>query len=167
MFLVRFVGTLIPAFGEEFGWRGYLLPILAKKYGAKKGLIIHGFIWWAWHLPVLVGIGLKSHIVDNQIISLFIFLLLSIVPSVLHAVIFAFIWAKSKSIFVVTTYHAAFDEVRDALETSVGFGPLVEKWQITAMLTIGGFLLWKVDWDKLLRPSKNNNLATYKLMTTN
>ena len=155
MFALRFAATLLPAFGEEFGWRGYMLPKLAEKHGARKGLLIHAFIWWFWHLPVLIGIGLKSNDVSsNQIINVFSVIIISIIPSMLHAVIFAFIWVKTKSLVVATVYHAAFDEVRDALENSVGFGPLVNNWQMVVIIIAGGLLLWKADWRKLLLKQK-------------
>lgn len=155
MFALRFAATLLPAFGEEFGWRGYMLPRLAEKHGAKKGLLLHAFIWWFWHLPVIVGMGLQStEASDNQFINVTVVLSVSIIPSMLHAVIFAFIWSKTKSIAVVTVYHAAFDEVRDALENSVGFGPLVNNWQMIVVIITGGLLLWKADWEQLL-PNKN------------
>jgi uncharacterized protein len=151
MFALRFTATLLPAFGEEFGWRGYMLPRLAEKFGAKKGLLIHAFIWWFWHLPVLIGMGLHSHALGgNQLINVAVIVVISIIPSMLHAVIFAFIWSKTKSLAVATAYHAAFDEVRDALENSVGFGPLVNNWQMVVIIIAGGLLLWKADWEKLL-----------------
>ena len=65
----------------------------------------------------------------------------------LHAVIFAFIWSKTKSLAVVSVYHAAFDEVRDTLENATGFGPLVEIWQMITIIIVGGLLLWKVNWN--------------------
>jgi uncharacterized protein len=151
IFALRFTATLLPGFGEEFGWRGYMLPRLAEKFGAKKGLLIHAFIWWFWHLPVLAGLGLQSNDVnDNQFTNVAVITSLSIIPSMLHAVIFAFIWSKTKSLAVVTVYHAAFDEVRDALENSIGFGPLVNNWQMIVIIITGGLLLWKADWEKLL-----------------
>jgi uncharacterized protein len=151
MFLFRFVATLLPAFGEEFGWRGYMLPRLAEKLGAKKGLLIHAFIWWFWHLPVIVGMGLNNNDVSgNQFINVAVIAVISIIPSMLHAVIFAFIWSKTKSLAVVTVYHAAFDEVRDALENSVGLGALANNWQMIVIIITGGLLLWEADWEKLL-----------------
>lgn len=43
----------LPAtFGEEFGWRAYLLPKLAE-FGKRKALILSGIIWGVWHWPVI------------------------------------------------------------------------------------------------------------------
>lgn len=46
---------LAPAFGEEFGFRGYLLPHLSRRYTPRKAVIINSLIWWFWHQPVAVG----------------------------------------------------------------------------------------------------------------
>jgi membrane protease YdiL (CAAX protease family) len=153
LFLLNFIATLIPGFGEEFGWRGYMLPRLAAKYGAKKGLLIHAFIWWCWHLPVVIGMGLKGNDVsENPFMNVVMLLFITLIPTILHAVIFAFIWGKTKSLAVASVYHSAFDEVRDTLDKTVGFGSLVNIWQMAVIIITGGILLWKVNWDKLLRP---------------
>jgi len=39
-------------FGEEWGWRGYLLPKLLP-LGQWRALIIGGVIWGLWHAPVI------------------------------------------------------------------------------------------------------------------
>jgi uncharacterized protein len=151
LFATSFVATLLPAFGEEFGWRGYMLPRLAEKNGAKKGLLIHAFIWWAWHLPVLVGMGLKETVAGNSPSSnLLLVVFISIIPSMLHAVIFAFIWSKTKSLAVATVYHAAFDEVRDTIEKTIDFGIFTETWQMIVIIIAGVLLLWKANWKQLL-----------------
>jgi uncharacterized protein len=39
-------------FGEEFGWRGYLLPKLMP-LGGRKAVLLSGVIWGVWHWPVI------------------------------------------------------------------------------------------------------------------
>ena len=39
---------------EEFGWRGYALPLLQKRMNAILVSLVLGVIWWAWHLPQLL-----------------------------------------------------------------------------------------------------------------
>jgi membrane protease YdiL (CAAX protease family) len=39
-------------FGEEFGWRGYLLQKLLPM-GSKKAVLLLGVIWGIWHAPVI------------------------------------------------------------------------------------------------------------------
>jgi membrane protease YdiL (CAAX protease family) len=47
LLLLNFFATLLPGFGEEFGWRGYLLPRLSQKHTPRKAVLLHSFIWWA------------------------------------------------------------------------------------------------------------------------
>lgn len=63
-FLLSFwVGTLLYmlafAFGEEYGWRGYLQQHLTSKYGLYKGLAVLGIVWGYWHLPGALFLGLN------------------------------------------------------------------------------------------------------------
>ena len=46
--LVNFLFT----FGEEFGWRGYLLPKLMP-LGGRKAMLLIGLIWGVWHWPLI------------------------------------------------------------------------------------------------------------------
>ena len=45
------------AFGEEVGWRGFLYPQLKSRFGHKKGWLLGGVIWGAWHWPLIWLIG--------------------------------------------------------------------------------------------------------------
>lgn len=49
------------AFGEELGWRGYLLPRL-RPLGRWPALLMSGAIWGLWHAPViLLGYNYPAH----------------------------------------------------------------------------------------------------------
>lgn len=39
-------------FGEEWGWRGYLLPKMQEKLPMLPILLINGIIWGLWHAPI-------------------------------------------------------------------------------------------------------------------
>lgn len=39
-------------FGEEFGWRAYLLPKLMP-LGGRRAVLVSGVIWGVWHWPVI------------------------------------------------------------------------------------------------------------------
>lgn len=41
------------AFGEELGWRGFLVPAL-RRYGTWPALLISGLVWGLWHSPVIL-----------------------------------------------------------------------------------------------------------------
>ena len=48
-------------FGEEFGWRGYLLPKLLP-LGKPKAYLLLGVIWGFWHAPlVLIGFNYPGY----------------------------------------------------------------------------------------------------------
>lgn len=40
------------AFGEEFGWRAYMMPKLRSLMGRYPALIVGGVIWGLWHAPL-------------------------------------------------------------------------------------------------------------------
>ncbi|NPA24505.1 MAG: CPBP family intramembrane metalloprotease, partial [Deltaproteobacteria bacterium] len=44
-------------FGEEYGWRGWLLENLSRDKGRLAGTIGTGLIWAIWHGPVIYGLA--------------------------------------------------------------------------------------------------------------
>ena len=47
--------NLVPCFGEEWGWRGYLLPKVAERMKFLPTVLLTGFIWGVWHAPIIVA----------------------------------------------------------------------------------------------------------------
>lgn len=53
------IGTLmsmVSAFGEELGWRGFMVPRLVEAQ-LPAPLLISGLIWWGWHIPLILWGG--------------------------------------------------------------------------------------------------------------
>jgi membrane protease YdiL (CAAX protease family) len=93
----------IPAFGEEFGWRGYLLPKLLP-LGRKKALIYSGIIWGLWHVPFVLLIGFGRY-GKNTIFGALIF-------TIIIALLGIYIGKKTlknKSIFLASFMHGVFN----------------------------------------------------------
>ncbi len=54
-FTALFFGPLmnfVTCFGEEWGWRGYLLPKMSEKLPLIPMLLVNGVIWGLWHAPI-------------------------------------------------------------------------------------------------------------------
>lgn len=45
------------ALGEEIGWRGYLVPRLARRHGLDRTAILSGLVWAVWHYPLILFAG--------------------------------------------------------------------------------------------------------------
>ena len=151
LLLLKFFATLLPGFGEEFGWRGYLLPRLARSHTPRKAVLLQSIIWWAWHLPVIVGIGLlQGGTGINLIVTVIAVIIITLIPGAMHAVIYSYIWAKSQSLAVATVYHSAYDEIRDTMQDTTGMVSITDIWTNLIITIVGIILLLKVDWKNIL-----------------
>lgn len=147
---------LVPAFGEEFGWRGYMLPRLAQRFTIHKAVLLHGIVWWAWHIPLLAGTGFQVGTAATDQTGLSaeasaflmagITVFASAIPGILHGVVVAYIWTRSGSLAVATVYHAAYDGFRDSLAILVGLGPIAGGFANILLMSLGIIFLWKGKW---------------------
>ena len=87
------------ATGEEAGWRGYLQPIMVKKYGVIQGSLRVGVIWAFWHTPLwfISGEYVGAELV--RYICIFIVFIIS------TAVIIGIIYEKNENILVAVIIH--------------------------------------------------------------
>ena len=42
---------------EEFGWRGFALPLLQARWSALSSSVMLGVVWGLWHLPLMFAYG--------------------------------------------------------------------------------------------------------------
>jgi membrane protease YdiL (CAAX protease family) len=85
------------AFGEELGWRGYLLPRLMQA-GGPSPLLLSGVVWGIWHSPLFVFTGYAHGAVT---LSLIMFILLT----ALFGVFIGWLRLASGSVFVAAMAH--------------------------------------------------------------
>ena len=87
----------VAGFGEELGWRGYLLKSLNHKKFLPVSLII-GIVWGLWHFPlILIGHNYPRHSVIG--VGLMTILCILLTPMMIYIVI------KSKSVITAAIFH--------------------------------------------------------------
>lgn len=64
-FLLSPFMNIIYCFGEEWGFRGYLLPKLMKQFKVIWAVLLNGVIWGLWQIPLIVmghnyGVGYRG-----------------------------------------------------------------------------------------------------------
>jgi membrane protease YdiL (CAAX protease family) len=91
---------LIGAFGEELGWRGFLLPKLVSG-GVKSPYLVSGIVWAAWHVPLIAFGGFYQ--TDNASLMALMYALGIIAMSF----VFSELRMRSGSVWVATLAHAA------------------------------------------------------------
>lgn len=101
MIIMGLVWPIFSSCGEEFGWRGYILPRLLLRHTPLKAAIILGVIWEIWHLPMHY-IAFKAF--GRYMIP--VFLTVGFINLTLHSIIMTLIFVKSKgSIKLMILYH--------------------------------------------------------------
>lgn len=95
---------IINSFGEEWGFRGYLLPKLYRKFGTIPAMLISGLVNGLWYAPLVTigyfyGEGYKGYPVTG-IIAMCIF-------GMVTGCIYSFVCLRSGSIFPAIFAHSA------------------------------------------------------------
>lgn len=127
-------GSLFRAWGEEIGWRGFLLPRLQSRMNGLEASLLVGLVWWTWHLPVRLNPGHFQWMIHFtylvEIVSLSVILtwLRNLIPG---------------SLVPVIILHAAFNSGLDTIRLTEGAWYQF-RWELylaSAALLMAGFIL--------------------------
>jgi len=131
-------------FGEEFGFRGYLLPRLWW-LGPRKALIVSAIIYWVWHWPVWLIPYLLSSPFNLEMLP---GILIAAMGTGCTAIILSYIWMKSGSIVVASVFHGWFDGARNItmLYLFINPSPLSSSYLLLIIIVLGLLLLWRGRW---------------------
>ncbi len=101
-----FLGLLI-SFGEEYGWRGFLQSELIK-IGRRRGILLLGVIWGAWHWPVIwMGYNFPGEPVLGS--------LLMVLYGIGLSFLFGYAVLKTGSVWLAAFMHAVNNQVLGTL----------------------------------------------------
>ena len=114
--------------GEEVGWRGVMYPMLKDKFGRKKGMIIGGIIWGAWHWPVMILAGYEYGMEywGAPVLGMMMFCLYAIVAGIMLDVLYE----KTNCIWVPSVGHGA-------INAAAGIPILLLNVEFANQLTVG------------------------------
>lgn len=103
--LINPIGGILSSLGEEFAWRGYLLPKLSAKYSTKKAIFLTGIIWGIWHAPIIfMGFNYGTEHPVWGIIMMIIFC--SVINLILSS-----LFLKTHTIWVPVVAHASLNAI--------------------------------------------------------
>ena len=95
--------NFIPAFGEEYGWRGFLLHKLMGRLSLFRGVLLTGTIWGLWHAPLILMGYNYPHYPDFIGVAAFT------VWAILAGFFLGWLRLKSRSVFPAALGHGAIN----------------------------------------------------------
>jgi membrane protease YdiL (CAAX protease family) len=138
------IQSLVSATGEELGWRGFLVPKLAKTMSFGRLAVLSGAIWAVWHFPLIIFADYNSGTATWYSLLCFAVMVVAL------AVILAWLRLRSGSVWPAAILHAShnlfvqgfFDHV------TVDTGPtpwLTSEFGAGLAITIGltAWLFWR------------------------
>jgi membrane protease YdiL (CAAX protease family) len=154
--LAPFVALLI-AFGEEYGWRGYLQGELVK-LGKVRGILLVGVIWGLWHAPV---IAMGHNYPGYPLLGI----LLMTLYTIALAFFFGYAVLVSGSIWLAAWLHALNNQVIAFLNLMVvrvddpvqSFGIGIYGLAVWALIVIGILLIGRKIWSAPAGPEPDKD----------
>ena len=130
LFLQAFVGALLPNFlkniPEEFVWRGYLAPkVISLKLNDFAIYGIVGLVWGAWHIPYYLFFLDRTAFQSVTMLSLLVFIPLSIVVMISWSVVFVELRLLTNSVWPAVLMHMIEDAFVNPLFTD-GFIQIIQ-----------------------------------------
>jgi uncharacterized protein len=150
---VDMIFPLLSALGEEIGWRGLLVPELAKVTNFNKTALISGMIWAAWHMPGIFLADLNDAGTSNLYAAAMFALLIIGISFPL-----AWLTLKSRSLWPAVLLHATHNQfimgIFDKLTADTSVTPYITgEYGVGLALTslVVAYVFWHLQREKPLK----------------
>ena len=150
--------TIAAGIGEEFGWRGFLLPRLQTRHNALVSGLIVGVVWATWHIPLFFVQGTSQYEQGLQA---------GLLPAILGYAAFViaqsvqFTWLFNNtrgSVLLAAVFHGASNAWGGYIDVYRGhFGGILVLMAISVLITIT--IMVMAGATDLSRTYKRNMLA--------
>ena len=129
----------IAAFGEEVGWRGFLLPLLIEELGERRAVFVNGVLWGIAHAP-LVCFGLNY--TGEYPGAPWSGILMMVVFATVLGIFMSYLTLRSGSIWPACIAHGAVNAVREAplLICGAGYNVLLGP-KPSGIIGMAGFII--------------------------
>jgi membrane protease YdiL (CAAX protease family) len=142
---VGMVQSCASALGEEIGWRGFLVPHLAKVTGFRNVALISGLMWAVWHYPIFLFADYNSGTPAWYGLTCFTVSIIGV------SFVFAWMRLKSGSLWTAMLIHASHNlfirRIFTPLTTDTGHTKcFIDEFGAGLAITtvIAGLIAWKM-----------------------
>ncbi|MDP4145873.1 MAG: type II CAAX endopeptidase family protein [Bacillota bacterium] len=104
------VNSVLGVLGEEYGWRGYLLPELTKSKGKIKATIIVGIVWALFHVPAVFLLAKTTGIANP-----FAICIIQAAVVIIFSFPFSYCYYLSGNLIPVLLFHSIWDVVNTTI----------------------------------------------------
>ncbi len=133
LLLVAGLVNLLPALGEEIGWRGWLWPRL-QPLGQLPAILISGIVWGIWHAPlILLGYNYPLANGAGGVISM-------CGMCIIVGAFFAWLRSMSNSVWPAALAHGIFNASAGLVSLFVVMGAILDT-QKASILGWSGWIL--------------------------
>lgn len=112
--------------GEEYGWRYFLQTALQERLGKRKGVIVVGFIWGIWHLPLNLFFYSPAEPFYSSLNRLIV--------CIAYAIFFGFVYMKTENIWTVSMIHFVNNVILPTFNDAVGSNVVLSEESVLANL---------------------------------
>lgn len=134
LLLTLALGVVVTA-GEEFGWRGFVLPRLRAVRTDLAASLGVGVVWGLWHLPALWPFNPKLDALD---LGFFMADILAV------SVIYTWLYANSGgSILLVSLFHSAYDTMVMYASATLPFLRAARGYELLVMAIIAALIVMR------------------------
>lgn len=150
--------TVFAGIGEEFGWRGFLLPRLQTRYNALFSSLIVGVAWAIWHIPMFFIEGTSQYELQ-QLGGLLPAVLGYSLLVIVNSIQFAWVFNNTRgSVLLAAVLHGASNAWSGYLDPFRGyFGGALAVVAVSALVAV--IIVLMAGPTNLSRTSKRNVLA--------